>query len=162
MKLEKGKFTHAVFANDKKDLIRALWQDEATKQHYEYTMETDLNNDMYQKLLETYSPNEIAIMTEQQHKRSRAMYETFLKNVGVKYGLLYDPAALDPQEKLNIDHLFHLPEGTDGSDLLFNIKIKVFDLPAVTNSDNKDLKKRLREAKTPLEALYIAGKFLYE
>jgi hypothetical protein len=162
MKLEKGKFTHAVFANDKKDLIRALWQDEATKQHYEYTMEIDLNNEIYQKLLETFTTSEISSMTEQQHKRSQAMYETFLKNVGVKYGLLYNPSALHPKEAFNIDHLFDLPNSNDGNDFLFNIKIKIFDLPQVANSNNKDLKKKLRESKTPIEALYIAGKFLYE
>jgi hypothetical protein len=47
-------------------------------------------------------------------------------------------------------------------DLLFNIKLKIFDLPKVTQSNNTELKKKLREAKTPLESLYIAGKFLNE
>jgi len=163
MKLEKGQFTHAVFANSNKDLIRTLWRDNETKQYHEITIETDLNNPMYQKLLETYSPNEISVMTDQQHKRSAMMYETMLKDLGTKYGLLYDPTVLKPQQdKLNIDDLFNLPEGTDGNDLLFNIKIKIFDMPAVSGSDNKELKKKLRESKTPLEALYIAGKFLYE
>ena len=46
--------------------------------------------------------------------------------------------------------------------LLFNTKLKIFDLPQVTQSTNSELKKKLREAKTPLESLYIAGKFLYE
>jgi hypothetical protein len=61
-----------------------------------------------------------------------------------------------------VDHLFSPPTGDTGTDLLFNIKSKIFDLPAVTQSTNTELKKKLREAKTPLESLYVAGKFLYE
>jgi hypothetical protein len=45
---------------------------------------------------------------------------------------------------------------------LFNLKVKIFDLPQVSSSTNSELKKKLRETKTPLEALYVAGKFLYE
>ena len=73
-----------------------------------------------------------------------------------------DPAITNPQEKLVVDNLFNPPEGITGTDLLFNLKLKIFDLPAVTQSTNSELKKKLREAKTPLESLYIAGKFLYE
>ena len=43
-----------------------------------------------------------------------------------------------------------------------NLKVKIFDLPQVSSSTNSELKKKLRETKTPLEALYVAGKFLYE
>ena len=43
-----------------------------------------------------------------------------------------------------------------------NIKLKIFDLPEVVNSSNSELKSKLRQATTPLEALYVAGKFLYE
>jgi hypothetical protein len=82
--------------------------------------------------------------------------------MATKHGLIYDPAAIDPQNKLTLDHLFNPPEGKVGMDLLFNIKLKIFDLPEVMQSNNNELKKKLREAKTPLESLYIAGKFLNE
>ena len=41
-------------------------------------------------------------------------------------------------------------------------ELKIFELDAVTKSENDSLKKELREADSPLKALYIAGKFMFE
>jgi len=162
MNLDKGKFINAVFASSKKKLILAIWQDNETKQQHEVAIETDLNNKMYVKLLETFSTDEISTMTDQKRKHAAKSWELIVKDIAEKYGLIYDPSATNPQDKLVIDHLFNPPEGEAGMELLFNTKLKIFDLPEVTQSSNTELKKKLREAKTPLESLYIAGKFLYE
>jgi hypothetical protein len=162
MILDNGKFINAVFANNKKNLILAIWQDNENKKQHEIAIETDLNNKMYVKLLENFTTDEISTMTDQKNKHASIVWQSFVKDVATKAGLMYDPAVANPQDKLNIDHLFNTPEGDVGTDLLFNIKLKIFDLPIVTQSTNTELKKKLREAKTPLESLYIAGKFLYE
>lgn len=162
MNLDKGKFINAIFASSKKKLILAIWQDNETKQQHEVAIETDLNNKNYVKLLETFSTDEISIMTDQKRKHAAIAWESIVKDVATKYGLIYDPAVTNPQDKLTVDHLFNPPAEDVGINLLFNIKLKIFDLPSVTQSTNTELKKKLREAKTPLESLYIAGKFLYE
>ena len=162
MNLDKGKFINALFASSKKKLILAIWQDNETKQQHEIAIETDLNNKMYVKLLETFTTDEISTMTDQKRKHAAKSWELVVKDIAVKYGLIYDPSSTNPQDKLVIDHLFNPPEGEAGMELLFNTKLKIFDLPEVTQSSNTELKKKLREAKTPLESLYIAGKFLYD
>jgi hypothetical protein len=162
MNLDKGKFINALFASSKKKLILAIWQDNETKQQHEIAIETDLNNKMYVKLLETFTTDEISTMTDQKRKHAAKSWELVVKDIALKYGLIYDPSSTNPQDKLVIDHLFNPPEGEAGMELLFNTKLKIFDLPEVTQSSNTELKKKLREAKTPLESLYIAGKFLYE
>ena len=162
MNLDKGKFINALFASSKKKLILAIWQDNETKQQHEIAIETDLNNKMYLKLLETFTTDEISTMTDQKRKHAAKSWELVVKDIALKYGLIYDPSSTNPQDKLVIDHLFNPPEGEAGMELLFNTKLKIFDLPEVTQSSNTELKKKLREAKTPLESLYIAGKFLYE
>ena len=162
MNLDKGKFINAVFASSKKKLILAIWQDNETKQQHEVAIETDLNNKMYVRLLETFTTDEISTMTDQKRKHAAKSWELIVKDIAEKYSLIYDPSATNPQDKLVIDHLFNPPEGEAGMELLFNTKLKIFDLPEVTQSTNTELKKKLREAKTPLESLYIAGKFLYE
>jgi hypothetical protein len=162
MNLDKGKFINALFASSKKKLILAIWQDNETKQQHEIAIETDLNNKMYVKLLETFTTDEISTMTDQKRKHAAKSWELVVKDIALKYGLIYDPSSTNPQDKLVIDHLFNPPEGEAGMELLFNTKLKIFDLTEVTQSSNTELKKKLREAKTPLESLYIAGKFLYE
>jgi hypothetical protein len=162
MILDNGRFTHAAYSSSKQNLILALWYDNETKGHTEIAIKPDLVDANYKKLLDTYTPDEISMMTDQKRKLASQNFEMVVKDIALKYGLIYDPAVTNPQDKLIVDHLFNPPAGDTGTDLLFNIKSKIFDLPAVTQSINTELKKKLREAKTPLESLHIAGKFLYE
>lgn len=162
MILENGRFVSAVYASSKQHLIFAIWIDNNTGARTEIAIKTDLEDSNYKKLLETFTPDEIYTMTDQQRKLNSQTFEAMVKDMALKFGLVYDPAVNNPQEKLVVDNLFNPPEGITGTDLLFNLKLKIFDLPTVTQSTNTELKKKLREAKTPLESLYIAGKFLYE
>jgi tRNA splicing endonuclease len=162
MILTNGLFTFARFSNSKKDTIIANWYDNETEKYQEITIQTNLEDRLYRQLLETFSIDEIATMTDQKAKEQAAAFETICKDIAQKYNLVYDPSKATPQQSLDLTQLFAPPEGERGADLLFNIKLNVFDLPQVSDSDDAALKKRLREAKTPLEALYIAGKFLYE
>ena len=127
MILKNGKFINAVFASSKKDLILAIWYDELSKQHHEIAITTDLHNKMYVKLLETFTTDEISTMTDQKRKHAAKSWELIVKDVAEKYGLIYDPTATNPQEKLVIDHLFNPPEGEAGMELLFNTKLKIFN-----------------------------------
>jgi len=162
MLLDNGRFTEATFASSKRNLIFTMWVDNDTKQHHELAIKPDLNDKNYQKLLNTFTTDEISQMTDQKKKSNSRLFERLVKDVALKYELIYDPSVTNPQDKLIIDNLFNLPEGNAGTDLLFNIKLKIFDLPKVNQSTDTELKKKLREAKTPLESLYIAGKFLYK
>lgn len=162
MILGNGLFTFARFANSKKDTIIATWYDSDVESYQEITIETNLESALYRKLLETFTVDEISTMTDQRIKEYKASFENMVKDMAARYGLVYDPSKAQPSTVASIDHIFTPPEGDDGIDLLFNIKLKIFDLPEVSSSTNADLKKKLREASTPLEALYIAGKFLYE
>lgn len=166
MILENGKFTEAVYASGRKDLITALWRYDGADEFIEVNIETDLENEMYIALLDTFTVDQISNMTNDKHKREIAAFEAMMKDVGEKFGLLYNADALaehnGKKEVHSIDHIFEPPEGTEGEDLLFNLKLRVFDMDEVNDSKRTKVKKQLREAKTPLEVLYLAGKFLYE
>lgn len=162
MILSNGRFTHARFTSSRKDLIESIWLDENDNTYHQIAIEVDLENPEYVKLLETFTTDEIATMTDQYAKEEQENFLAIVKDIAETYGLIYDPDAVDGKDKLNIDHIFTPPEGDDGVDLLFNVKLKIFEMDEVLNSDNGELKKALREAKTPIEAFYIAGKFLYE
>ena len=162
MILNNGKFTFAHYANKNKDLIKTVWYDNDTKTGQEITIKTDLTNDMYKKLLETFTVDEITTMTDQKTSIEEQNFHSLIKNMAIKHGLVYDPKTKNPQEVLNLDSIFNFKNDTVDNDFLFELKIKIFDLPQVSSSTNNELKKKLRESDTPLQALYIAGKFLYE
>jgi hypothetical protein len=91
----------------------------------------------------------------------RAMHESYIE-AAKQQGLIYDPGTYQPNSKLSIDAIFDLPEGSTGQDFLFELKLRVFDLRPVADSDNSEYKKKIRDATSPIEVLYWAGKFLYE
>jgi len=162
MILSNGRFTHARFTSSKKNQVESIWFDEENKTYEQVAIEVDLKSPEYVKLLETFTIDEISTMTDQYAKEETQNFLAIVKDIAEKHDLIYDPDAVNGKDKLNIDHIFSPPEGDDGVDLLFNVKLKIFELDEVLNSDNGELKKALRESKTPMEAFYIAGKFLYE
>ena len=161
MRFTNGKFIEAVFSNNNKDTIRAEFKHEDGTIE-EVLIDVDLNNEIYKKLLEQFSIDQISTFTANKNQRDKENFENFVLQMCQDRGLVYDPNGADEKSKLVIDNLFTLPEGDVGTDLLFNIKMKCFELPEVVASENTELKKELRKATTPLQAFYIAGKFLYE
>jgi len=166
MILENGKFTHARYVSSKKDIIEAIWMwnevEDGETPYMQVAIEVDLEDPNYITLLDTFTTDEISTMTDQHAKEEAENFKVFVKEMALDYGLVYDPSAEQDASAHSVDHIFEPPEGDDGTDLLFNIKLKIFDMEQVVNSEDDDLKKELREADTPLKALYVAGKFLFE
>ena len=155
-------FTEAFFTSSKKDYIDTVAIVEGLEFPEAILVPADLENPDYLELLEQFTIDEITTMTNQRHEVDKANFTAFVKNMCIDYGLVYDPNAADQQDRLTVDHIFNPAPDDLNIDFLFNIKIKIFEMPEVEGSTNAALKKQLREAKTPLESLYIAGKFLYE
>lgn len=165
MNFDNGKFTYARYISSKKDIISALWYydvEGSDPVYEEIIIETDLENKYYVKLLETFTTDEISTMTDQFVKEEEENFKLYVKKIAEDYGMIYDPNAANRETVHSVDHIFNPPEGDEGTDLLFQIKLNIFELDEVTSSDNDELKKQLREATTPLQAFYVAGKFLFE
>jgi len=160
-----GKFVHARYASGRKDMIVATYQDNEG-QNYPITIRTDLEDEYYLRLLDTYSIDEISRMTTQFLEGQRQAFEAMVLRLGQDFGLLYDPNVIAEERGdtnvTSIEQIFEPGNDTKDQDFLFNLKLRIFDMEEVENSDNAELKKSLREAQSPLESLYIAGKFLYE
>jgi len=166
MILEQGEFIDAYFTNDDRNEIQATWHDFGVDSYYNVFIPVDLENENYQKLLEKYNLKQIKNNTNERSASEEEAFKTLVLGEALKKGLVYDPANVEVDNLLRVDHLFDLPEGNIGEEFLFNLKLRIFDMPELLNvewsEETQELKKRLREAKTPLECLYIAGKFLYE
>lgn len=160
--LSEGKFTHARFLSSNQNWIRAVWWNSDAERYEDVIIKANLENADYVKLLETFSVDEISTMTDQYLKDEQDNFINYVKGIALGHGLLYDPEASENRERLTIKNIFDFKDDEYHTDLLFNIKLNIFELEEVLNSENTELKKQLREAKTPLEAFYIAGKFLYE
>ncbi len=168
MKFENGKFTHARYVSPQMDQIEAIWYnenvlDDKESPYISIAIPVDLEDSLYVKLLETFTTDQIHGMTKDYLSEEEETFKIFVKKIAEDEGLIFDPnAEKNNNQSHSIDHIFEPPEGDEGTDLLFNIKLKIFDIPSVVDSENTELKRQLREADTPLKALYICGKFLFE
>lgn len=162
MILDNGDFTHAEFLDEDKNIIKALFHSVEEDLLTEILVPVDLEDETYQKLLEKFNLQQIKKMTDESREKQRTDFLMIVKDIAETNGLIYDPENADVENRLKVDHIFELPEGEFGEEFLFNIKLKIFEMEEVMHSDDADLKKELREATTPLECFYIAGKFLYK
>ena len=161
MRFDDGKFIEAFFINNKKDSVEAIFQ-HTSGERENAIIEVDLNNEVYKKLLESITIDDITAFTAEKFEREQKNFIEFVGAMCKDRGLVYDPNGADDRSKLMLADLFNPPEGDAGVDLLFNVKMKCFELPEVVASEDTELKKKLRKATTPLEAFYITGQFLYK
>lgn len=163
MRFTDGVFTEGVFANDAKTSIEAVFR------HEDGTLEqvlvkVDLEDEIYKKLMTDLTIEDINNLTLNNIERQRKDFETFMFNMAQGRGLMYnaDEEQRIARSKINADFFFTEPADDFAKDLLFNIKIKCFEMEKVTSSTNRDLKKALRQAKTAFDVLYITGKLVNE
>lgn len=162
MILGNGEFTEAYFLDNKKTQIETVFHDFDEDAYFNVLIDVDLENENYQRLLEQFNLVQIKKMTDERRQQENEQFLYVVEDIAKRNGLIYDPENADTENRLKVDHIFELPEGEFGEEFLFNIKLNIFEMEEVINSENADLKKELREATTPLQCFYIAGKFLYE
>lgn len=154
-----GKFIEAYFMNESKDFIETVFKhNDGTLENI--LVEVNLNDELYKKLIDTFSIDKISDATDKRLAEQLDAFKSWVKHIAERDGLIYDPNGKD--NKIKVDDLFVEPTDDVSTDILFNVKMKCFELPQVVDSTNNELKQQLRKSKTVMEAFYITGKFLYE
>ena len=97
---------------------------------------------------QSVSAKQIKNNTFERDAAEREAYLSLVQASALDSGLLYDPNNEDVSNRLNVDHLFELPEGMIGEEFLFNLKLRIFDMHEVmnceVNEENSKLKTKLR------------------
>lgn len=159
-----GTFTNAVFMNKEQTLIHAYYK--ATEESAPTRIVVDLvdNTDEMarQAVFNAFTIDELVANTNEYEKALRRERHNIYIEEALQRGLVYDPSKVEPNKALSFDWVFELPEGTAGHDFLFELKLRLFDLPAVSESNNYENKKKLRDATNPIDAIYYAGKLIHE
>ncbi len=148
----KGKVIEAYFTNNSKDTICVMWNN--NEKLDEFYLPVDPDAYYFKTLIE-----EIPLEEIEEHTRKRAeVYKDELKRL-VKRWSMSEPKDWDPKQMYNMmnnriaDFITKYdPNDKNQSELLFRIKLNLFEADAVKNSDNADGKSMLRKADTPLEA----------
>ena len=144
----------AYFIDNERKNIEVLTTSEDKKQIIPTIMPFDENNDSFKELTSIVSVDQLHENTYQKKKQEQKIFETKVMEIAKRDGLVGDDSRIDSKtfQKL-VRAIF---EDGENVDQLFALKLALFEQPAIRDSENADLKKKLRQAKNKIEVLKIA------
>ena len=151
--ITKDTFITAHFIDNERKTIEVILKDDKETKVYPYILEYDIDNPICQELLKIITLDELHENTWQKKKDERRDFESMVKKVAVKEGLLKRIIENVDSDFFKLLMDFFLSDKQEHIDRLFNFKIFLFEQDTVKNSKNEEVKTAIRKSKTPLEAL---------
>jgi hypothetical protein len=153
MAIFSGKIIEAYYANSENNTVEVIYkQGEKAINHY---LKVDYKNQDFKDLIEEYDTDKIAASTIARN-RNYAKQLSDMVDQGIK-------AKTDIKQKVSIEEYIDSMLNFNSSDkqsaeVLFALKVKVFENDKVKSCNDKDLKSSLRSAKTPVDLISIFKK----
>ena len=151
--ITKDTFITAHFIDNERKTIEVILKDDKETKVYPYILEYNPDNPICKELLEICSLDQLHENTWQKKKDERRDFESMVKKVAVKEGLLKRIIENVDSDFFKLLMDFFLSDKQEHIDRLFNFKIFLFEQDTVKNSKNEEVKTAIRKSKTPLEAL---------
>ena len=139
--------------NDRKN-IEVLTTSEDKKQIIPTIMPFDENNHMFKELTSVITVDDLHENTYQKKKDEQKIFEEKVMQIAKKDGLLLDDTKIDSTSYNKITKAIF--EQGENEDQLFALKLALFELTAIRDSKNDDLKKKLRQSKNKIDTLKVA------
>jgi epoxyqueuosine reductase QueG len=142
-----NKIQEVCFLDREKSIVEILYKE--NDKVISYHLPVDFNNQEFQKLISEYSLEKIELSTKNKYKSYKKIIENHLKKIGEGFekNLQNDNNAFF--EKLE-KFIFNFDENLD-DEMLFKLKLKMFETDKLKNCIEPDKKSKIRLAKTPLE-----------
>ena len=139
--------------NDRKN-IEVLTTSEDKKQIIPTIMPFDENNPSFKELTSVITVDDLHENTYQKKKDEQKIFEQKVMEIAKKDGLLVDDTKIDSTSYNKITKAIF--EQGENEDQLFALKLAIFELPAIRDSKNDELKKKLRQSKNKIDTLKFA------
>tara|TARA_B100001094_G_scaffold239399_1_gene234925 strand:+ start:320 stop:841 length:522 start_codon:yes stop_codon:yes gene_type:complete len=152
-----GRVIEAYFSNNDKDTICVMWNNNASGKEVveEFYLKTDPDNHYFKELLKDIPLEEI-----EEHTQKRAVvYMEEMKRLAKRWSFS-EPKNIDPKsvdKRVNsriVDLICDFDKKDKGQqELMFRLKLRLFEQDIVKNSKNTDGKAMIRKAEEPIEVL---------
>ena len=144
----------AYFIDNDRQNIEILTTSEDKKQIIPTIIPFDKNNPSFKELTSVISVDDLHENTYQKKKEEQKIFETKVIEIAKRDGLVIDDERVDQNsfQKL-VKAIF---EQGENEDHLFALKLALFELPAIRDSKNDELKKKLRQSKNKIDTLKFA------
>jgi len=153
MAIFSGKIIEAYYANSENDTVEVIYkQGEKAINHY---LKVDFNNQDFKDLIKEYDTDKIAESTIARN-RNYAKQLSDMVDQGIK-------SKTDVKQRISveeyIDDMINFNLGNKQSaEILFALKVKIFEQDKVKNCTDKELLKQLRSSKNPVELISVFSK----
>lgn len=154
MAIFSGKIIEAYFANSENDAVEVIYEE--GKRAINHYLPVDYNNQDFKDLVDEYSTDKIAEATMARNKRY-AQQLSDIVDAGIK-------AKTDLKQRVSVEDFVKCilnfdPNDAKCKEMLFTIKVEIFETEKVKGSSDKEKKSMLRSAQTPLELLVAYNNF---
>ena len=139
--------------NDRKN-IEVLTTSEDKKQIIPTIMPFDENNHSFKELTSVITVDQLHENTYQKKKDEQKIFEEKVMQIAKKDGLVLDDTKIDSNSFAKI--VTAIFEQNENEDQLFALKLALFELTAIRDSKDLDLKKKLRQCKNKIDTLKVA------
>jgi len=150
----KDNFINAYFIDNERKNIEILTTSEDKKSVLPTIIPYDTKHPYFVALSKFCNIDQLHENTYNKKKKEREIFEQKVIDIAKRDGLLTDNSKIDSNFFPNLVKAIF--ENEDNEDHLFAIKIALFELEKIRNSKNDDIKKKIRQAKTKIEALQAA------
>lgn len=161
--IEGHKLIHAHFSNNERTTVEIHWQyDDDEKQETQIRVEyceVDESDEVYKWLLTQMSIDDLHEATALHIREQDAIYREAVIEIAKSDGLLHNQKDGVNTAQLITNILFNFDEDKQ-KELLFQIKLIVFEMEAVKNADKPAVKTKIRKAKTVLEVVNEVSKLI--
>ncbi len=150
----KDNFLTAYFIDQERKNIEIQTTTEDKKKVFTTIIPFEEGHHQYEALKSVMSLDQLHESTYQKHKKERKLFEETVIRIAQKDGLIMDSERIDTKfYPTLVNSLF---EEQDNADHVFALKLALFELDAIKNSENEEAKKELRKSKDKLDILSAA------
>ena len=154
----KDNFLTAYFIDSERQNIEIQATSEDKKKVYTYIIPYDENRDEYTALMTMMYLDQLHETTYQKKKNERRLFEEEVIRIAQKDGLIMDSERIDT--KFYPTLVTSLFDDTDNADHVFALKLALFEVEKIRDSDNTELKSMIRKGKSKIDVMLNALKII--
>ena len=144
----------AYFIDNDRQNIEILTTSEDKKQIIPTIIPFDEKSESFKELTSVVSLDQIHENTYQKKKEEQKIFEGKVMEIAKRDGLIVDDTKIDSNSFAKVVKAIF--EQGENEDQLFALKIALFEVTDIRDSKDSELKKKLRQSKTKIEAIKIA------
>ena len=166
MEITKDNFVSARFCDNDRTQIEVFVKGDKEGEVFPHIIELDENHPDYKNLISITSLPEIHDYTDEWCTQQRKQFKEELLDIAKKEGIISEQNTKEVKVEKTFTEMLESVFSTEHDynsenikEQLFKAKLYAFEMPLIKDSDNRDLKAKLRKSETIKDVFKIVSQF---